>query len=175
MEYDWIGMNHVPPASSSTPISKDAFIKDLNLVGQRLTQQVKVDTPRHTVYLQGIRVRNGNTLEHLVRNVLCEKEADAALAMCTQTTLAAPLRALTTSLFPHDLYIGEQEPRGTFVAQINIVDYTHVTVLVKKSLDVVRPGVTKPRRFRHIKLEIKYSTDKPFVMIELTSEKIRDD
>ena len=76
MEYQWVGMDKVPPSASMIPLEREAYIDDMNLTGAKLSRQVEVDTPRARIYICDdtsdmlVRIKNGAFLEEFLRKTL---------------------------------------------------------------------------------------------------------
>lgn len=169
MEYEWVGMNQVPPDASAIPLPRNEYIDDMDLSGDKLSQQVRVDTPRTSVFLQNIRIKSGLVLEEFVRCVLKDQAiANAVLALSTQTVYAAPLRALATCLSPQDLYLAECVVRQPSVIDINIENLWG-TVTCTKKLQLMHPVGDKVVPLRDVTVRIEYDSREPYVMVRLQS------
>jgi len=175
MEYQWIGMDTVPPIASIIPIERDAYIKDMQLTGEQLSQQVLVDTPRACVYLQGIKILSGLVLEEFVRYVLDDRSiADAVLALSTQTVLAAPMRSLSVCLAPKELYLAECEERRPLTVKIELA-HDWARVFCEKDLQLVRvrPTVSGISVLRTVTISVEYDSREPYVVVDLKTKKKR--
>jgi len=176
-EYEWVGMDAIPPSASIVPLDKTAYIADMQLTGMKLSQQVAVDTPRSHIYIcdsDGLRVRikNGPFLEEYVRTTV-PQYADAVLALSTQTVLAAPLRALSTCLAPKDLYLAEctnDNKRIPMTVDIMPQSPSSVKVNVWKELGLMRPTPHLPIEFQRVRIHVEYDSKEPYVMVYLSSK-----
>ena len=169
MEYEWVGMGQVPPDASAIPLPRNDYIQDMKLSGDKLTQQVRVDTPRTSVFLQNIRIKSGLVLEEFVRYVLKDQAiADAVLALSTQTVYAAPLRALAECLSPQNLFLAECVIREPSVICINL-ENRWGTVTCTKKLQLMRPVRDKVIPLRVVTVKVEYDSREPYVMVRLQS------
>lgn len=170
MEYQWVGMNNIPPEYSTIPLPRDEYVKDMDLSGEKLTDQVLVDTPRASVFLQNIRIRSGLVLEEFVRYVLDDaRVADAVLALSTQTVYAAPLRSLAVCLAPKDLYLAECEIRQPSIINIEL-EHGWATVVCEKDLQMVRSTNTGDTKImRNVTVTVEYDSREPYVVVGLKS------
>ena len=169
MEYQWVGMSNIPPECSTVPLPRDEYVKDMDLRGEKLTRQVRVDTPRTSVFLQNIRIRSGLVLEEFVRHVLDDaRVADAVLALSTQAVYAAPLRSLSVCLAPKDLFLAECENRQPSVITIEI-EHDWAKVVCEKDLQMVRPLNTGTKIMRNVTVTVEYDSREPYVVVGLRS------
>lgn len=163
MDYEWIGMDRLPPSGASMPIGRDDYILDMRLTGEDLSKQVAVDVPRATVTMEGVRFRDGAILEHFLRYVVLDDDvADAALAMCTQAAMAAPMRALSTTLLEKELYLSESgEPLVVAVK----AERSKAVVTVEKCLNISCGQTLKT--VKNVTISVAYDSSQPFVVVSL--------
>ncbi len=170
-DFEWVGMDRLPPKYSWTPVDRRAYIADMGMKGDQLLRQVGVDVPRARVFLQtDIRVKHPKLFMKLIQHSVHPCFVDEVFAMVTQTTLAQPLRALSKSL-PESLYIaekvGDNEDIGSMVIEIFIKDRTSVTVNVRKPLRIVRATKKGVFTVRNIEFVVFYDSTSPFVEVGL--------
>lgn len=176
-DYEWVGMDKIPPTGSMIPLDRKAYIADMQLIGDALSRQVQVDTPRSHVYIcdeEGLRVRikDGIFLEEYVRQTV-PQFASAVLALSTQTVLAAPLRALSTCLAPKDLYLAEcADERVPMTVEIMPRGPSTVSVNVWKELGLMRPTSSMPIEYQRVRIHVEYDSNEPYVIVYLTSKHI---
>ena len=174
-DYEWVGMDNIPPSGSMIPLDRTAYIADMQLTGDKLSHQVQVDTPRSHIYIcdeAGLRVRikNGTFLEEYVRQTVPQFAA-AVLALSTQTVLAAPLRALSTCLAPKNLYLAEcTDQRVPMTVEITPEGPSKVNVNVWKELGLMRPTSDMPIEYQRVRIHVEYDSNEPYVMVYLTSK-----
>lgn len=156
-------MDRLPPSGASMPIGRDDYILDMRLTGEDLSKQVAVDVPRATVTMEGVRFRDGAILEHFLRYVVLNDDvADAALAMCTQAAMAAPMRALSTTLLEKELYLSESgEPLVVAVK----AERSKAIVRVEKCLNISCGQTLKT--VKNVTISVAYDSSQPFVVVSL--------
>ena len=168
MDYEWVGMDRLPPAEGgrcTMPIGRAEYIADMRLTGEALARQVAVDVPRALVTLEGARVRDGAVLEHFVRYVVGHAGIeDAALAMCTQTALAAPMRALSATLLEKDLYLSECPEREPLRVVVTIGKGS-AAVNVQKTLRIASGQTLEG--VRSVAMAVHYDSGQPYVVVTL--------
>lgn len=168
MDYAFVGM--VLPVDrqemSWTAVPLTDYVRDIGLFGDDLHRQVMVDVPRMRVTLEIIdmqrkfRIKHGDMLEHICRTMI-PRSADLLLAISTQASLAAPLRAITTELSSNVVVSELEHPRGMDVSFS--FRNTNATVSVRKDLGL--RDVDTMKMLRTITLIVEACSDAEHVMV----------
>jgi len=167
---DYIGVGMTLPENNEvswTAISFDEYVCDMGLRGQNLSRQLAVDVPRMMVNLMHngttIRIHSGEVLEGLLRSVLQPSHADSILSFMTQTSLAAPMRALSNVL-PDHVVVSEHDENRDMVICVHLSEQEgDARVLVEKTLalrDIESLAIMRP-----IQLLVEADTSSAFVMV----------
>ena len=168
---DYIGVGmHVPENEeiSWTAIPFEEYVGDMELRGEDLTRQVAVDVPRMRVTLQIcegdpiIRVSSGEVVEALLRRVIPHRTAESVLAFLTQTSLAAPMRALAR-IMPDNVVVSEHDAQRDMTVAIMVRDSSRVSIRIRKTLAL--RSTESLEMIRTIRLVVEASTTEEFVMV----------
>ena len=144
-DYVGVGMSGVPINDDVhwTAISFEEYVDDMGMDVLDLSRQVRVDVPRMHVTLcdaegRSIRVHSGEVLEGLLRSLFDETKVNSILSFLTQTSLAAPVRALSRVL-PEEMVVSEHNSQRELKIDL-CVDDTHAeneaSIRVQKTLSL---------------------------------------
>ena len=169
-DYVSVGMN-IPfnDEISWTAIPFQEYVSDMNLTGEDLSRQVSLDIPRMHVTIQVregdpiIRVRSGAVLEGLLHRMLSREKADAILACLTQTTLAAPVRALT-AILPFHIVVSEHDEQRNMIVNL-MIDESSGDASIKIQKVLALRNTESMEIMRTIQLHVEASTNEEFAMI----------
>ena len=167
--YIGVGMNiPINDEISWTAVPFTDYISDMNLSGEELSRQVAIDVPRMRVTIQigegepVIRVRSGEVLDGLLHRMLQEERANAILACLTQTTMAAPVRALT-AILPFPIVVSEHDQQRDMMVSLTMNENGHAGIKIEKVLALRNTDTMEI--IRTIQLHVEASTNEEFAMI----------
>ena len=172
---DWVGVGMTLPVDETgiswTAIPLTEYAADMSLRGDDLSRQLRVDVPRMRVLMRyhgnrEIRVRSGEVVEWVVRRMLRhEWQHDAMLGLMTQTSLAAPMRALA-NVIPEGLVVSEHDSERDMTVRIDLGSDEEggpLSVRVEKTLAL--RSIETLEMVRDLHLVVEASSAEPFVMV----------
>ena len=167
---DYVRLGMVIPEGeddvSWTPIGREIYANDMRLSGEDLRRQVEADVPRTDIRISEkgssyVRVHNGELFCSLMYRMFDVQEAENVLRVCTQTSLAQPLRALHEAA-PGYLFC---ENREKLSIRVRFEDSGARVVVTKgllmrdtETLNVIRP----------VRITVDFHTRKPNVFIGIS-------
>lgn len=144
-------------------VNKRLYFDDLQMSKTDLKHQVDVDVPRCQVVVISdnvhFAVRTGQVLRALMTGVVSAPTSTEILSMCTQTSLALPLRALSRAL-KCDSIVAETRPASPLRMTVHL---NARRVCTAKKLRVVCMSTLKTQHT--LELRVEYAANEAYIHV----------